>query len=109
MMLICPRCFASGMLSLRADHYMVFGCRKCGAIIADESNSLRLADTPESDGPQRLIWRQGSRRCELWAVEGAIYLRVYDGKKPVIDEPFVGDASWTRAMAIRLQPEMSGL
>ena len=36
--------------------------------------------TPEpSSSTEVVVWREGSRRCELWIVAGAAHLRIYDG------------------------------
>ena len=48
-----------------------------------------------------VIWRDGSRRCELWYARSGNRLRVYEGDRLLHEEPFVNGAGWSRALELR--------
>jgi len=56
---------------------------------------------PDINRCECVIWRDGSRRCELWSVLGGTRLRVYDSDDLLLEEPFEGGTGWDRALALR--------
>lgn len=48
-----------------------------------------------------VMWRQDSRRCELWLLGGVAYLRVYDGTLLVLQEPAPAGLAYARAQELR--------
>ena len=38
------------------------------------------------DGCEAILWREGSRRCELWTVDGIGILKVFDGEALIYQE-----------------------
>ena len=93
MLLVCPRCQARGLQ--RHLNGSDLECRACGTHFPAETASV------DGDGGQCVIWREGSRRCELWTVNGEGRLRVYDGDTLTLDEPCVRGQGWARAAALR--------
>ena len=57
---------------------------------------------PETGHCECVIWREGSRRCELWTDGNASRLRVFEGQRLIADEPFLRGAGWIQAQALRI-------
>ena len=108
MLLVCPRCQARGLQRGRVLNSESLECRVCGAqFLAPLSPTEALSDQPYLDGCQCVIWREASRRCELWGVNGQGRLRVFEGEIATVDEPFIRGQGWARAVALRRRGSQS--
>ena len=52
------------------------------------------------DGPEFVVWRSDTQRCELWTIRGDGYLRVYSGDT-IIHEERVRDRPVQQAGELR--------
>jgi hypothetical protein len=50
-----------------------------------------------------VIWRDGTRRCELWFASDSNLLRVYDDDRLIHEEPFEIGTGWERAIELRVK------
>ena len=57
--------------------------------------------TMRPDGREAVLWSEGSRRCELWTVNGTAQLRVLDGAALIHQEPVVPGLGYRRALTLR--------
>jgi hypothetical protein len=57
--------------------------------------------TADDDRCDCVLWRDHDRRCELWTVNGAGCLRLFDGETLLTEEPLVEGAVWAQALALR--------
>ena len=77
----CPRCGSANVAARAAESQL--DCQACGATFSEFPTLKETAD-----GCQCVIWRQGERRCELWAVGGTSRVRIYYGDQLDVDRPF---------------------
>ena len=50
---------------------------------------------------ESVLWSEGERRCELWAVNGIGRLRLFALDTLLVDEPALSGALWAQAQALR--------